>query len=435
MPNIMIKYEFTAECKEPFHIGGAVGKDGEVLIHPIENIPFIQASSLCGVFRSCFLQIFGEEETNQIFGQNDFGSIIRFSDGEFLREYLNLELRPHIKINPETGAVANSNPNGTVFDSGQKFEREYISAGSKFEFCIYTSENIHEKLLTCLQYIEAGMAQFGGQKSNGCGYIHFEKAFCYQYDLSILEDRLAWAEEKKEPTQDLREMLKKISPYHREYHLEIQAKTAGNLLIKAISIGTNENEPDVVPMKNANGDYIIPGSSLKGAIRSHIKYILQKLELPEEILWDFFGKADTETEKGNISHISVYDTILSGMSNEQTRIHLDKFTGGVMYGGLFTEQLVSGTMIMRMDVMGESASLFTALLLFALRDLACGAFTLGSGYQIGRGYIDILAITITDKKGQTALIDIPARQIQDETNIIDSCMRKLKERKQKNVCF
>ena len=53
----IIKYEAVAVCTQPLHIGSAVGDKEEVLIHPVDDIPFIQATSIAGVFRNYYEKI------------------------------------------------------------------------------------------------------------------------------------------------------------------------------------------------------------------------------------------------------------------------------------------------------------------------------------------------------------------------------------------
>ena len=45
----ILKYSVTAKCTEPLHIGSASGAKEEVLVHPVDDIPFIQATSIAGV--------------------------------------------------------------------------------------------------------------------------------------------------------------------------------------------------------------------------------------------------------------------------------------------------------------------------------------------------------------------------------------------------
>jgi hypothetical protein len=44
----IIKYQMTAVCREPLHVGGNGGRDGGILVHPVKNVPFIQATGIAG---------------------------------------------------------------------------------------------------------------------------------------------------------------------------------------------------------------------------------------------------------------------------------------------------------------------------------------------------------------------------------------------------
>ncbi len=77
------------------------------------------------------------------------------------------------------------------------------------------------------------------------------------------------------------------------------------------------------------------------------------------------------------------------------RIHIDKFTGGVFSKGLFKEKNAAGDMKLKMDIQDRNHPEATlALLTLALRDLAVHTMSLGSGYSIGKGMVDVKKIEI-----------------------------------------
>ena len=41
---VVEKYTVTAELTQPMHIGSAGGSKGEILIHPVDDVPFIRGS-------------------------------------------------------------------------------------------------------------------------------------------------------------------------------------------------------------------------------------------------------------------------------------------------------------------------------------------------------------------------------------------------------
>jgi len=90
----IIKYRVAACCTQPLHIGNAMGSKEEVLIHPTDDLPFIQASSIAGVCRDYFAKEYGESAAEQLFGTGEAGcgSRICFTDGIFSGDRPVLEL-------------------------------------------------------------------------------------------------------------------------------------------------------------------------------------------------------------------------------------------------------------------------------------------------------------------------------------------------------
>ena len=138
----VIKYKIRAVCRGPLHIGSANGGKEEVLIDSVTRMPFIQASSLAGVFRSTYAKNHSEEEVDTLFGASkmnenensaDKKSRVVFTDGQFETKTLKIEIRPHVKIDRETGSVTSSN------NSGQKFNMEYVGAGAVINTDVYWS--------------------------------------------------------------------------------------------------------------------------------------------------------------------------------------------------------------------------------------------------------------------------------------------------------
>ena len=115
------------------------------------------------------------------------------------------------------------------------------------------------------------------------------------------------------------------------------------------------------------------------------------------------------------------------------RIHIDKFTGGVIHGGLFAERNVAGDMKIKISVKSnkdESVSdKVCGLLIMALRDLAVGAMSIGSGYSVGKGIITVKKIVINknlDLK-KKAEINFSQNKISDENGIIKECLTSLQK--------
>ncbi|MBQ9887297.1 MAG: hypothetical protein IJM37_10650 [Lachnospiraceae bacterium] len=447
--NTIVKYLVTAVCKEPMHVGSGLGDKENVLVHPVDNMPFIQATSIAGLFGQYYKNnyidsyddLFGKSEFAENENSSDYCSRIKFGDGIFVKdESLKLELRPRVSINPKTGSCAESIVKGTDKNAGHKFNMEYIGVGSKFNFPIYIYTNKKgdkidyiDEFETVFPAVNAGQVQFGGQKSNGCGYIKIEKLRCKIFDMNKDEDRKMWFKEDEIDEYIEKDILECSNTYNA-YDIIVEGHTEGDLLVKGISSASNESgkkAPDCENIKNANDDYIIPGSSFKGAIRNQMQNIASYLESKgvkaEDIIGKTFGVKSSKDAKGNLGNIRFYDTIVGNKKENDEirlshRIHIDKFTGGVINGSLFTEKNVFGDVRLHITVLNYNAPERTCgLLLMALRDLAIGTMNLGGGYNVGKGFVIVDKMEIKKSQG-IATIDFSSGKIEDKDKIISHCI-------------
>lgn len=490
--NEIIKYKIKACCVSPLHIGSATGQNGEVLIHPVDGKPFIQASSIAGAFRNAYALSYGEEETEKLFGNrhheeetnaSENGSHICFSDASFVKDdtsNIKIELRPHVRIDRNTGTVESAKVKGTTEMSGQKFDMEYIGAGAKFWFDIYLykkedkkeenegetkkekeestkeekvekEENTKEekvekkaeeaKVENILKLFHLGQIQIGGKKSNGSGYIELEKLLKKSFDMTSEDDRELWIKEESLEDveyEDCLSTLKLTVPSRNSYEVKVIGKTENALLIKSIAVsGVGEGVEDSRNIQNAKGEYIIPGSSLKGALSSQMERIAKYLK-QDSLIAEIFGTRDNRPEQmKKVGNLFVKDVVVGKMqeneaANLEHRIHIDKFTGGVMHGSLFSEKNIFGELQIDIRIENKSKGDYKpeatlGLLLFALRDLAIGQISLGSGYSVGKGVIDVSRIEIfqpsTEKKASVIFGNSPS--ILDESDIIGAALKAL----------
>ena len=162
--------------------------------------------------------------------------------------------------------------------------------------------------------------------------------------------RNAWTREQDMLLSDYEEITKSLKSGKRfvqAYDIVITGKTEGALMVKGASVADyGAGAPDAENMKNAAEQYIIPGSSLKGALRNRVEWIAKQIG-KEELANVMFGFAGKQTNRGGRGNVLVCDTVIGEGAGEvltklQQRIHVDRFTGGVMQTGLFAERTVSG---------------------------------------------------------------------------------------------
>ena len=475
------KYIVRARLRQPLHVGSAGQGNAEILLHPVSDMPFVQASGIAGVFRACYEEFFGSQaQAMDLFGDNDKkAGRIRFTDGSICEaeKGIHIELRPRLRINPVTGTSASAKGKGADDISGQKFEMEYIGAGLEMEFRVYIfseqgsaqAEPVEkQRIEQVFAQIHNGQVQFGGQKSNGCGAMEILTLRHHAFNLCDEQGRKDWAGEDKEDSILYEEMvpaLEKISEENlysaRAYTITLDARTEGSVLVKAIALSDaeirayaerGEKEPDYVNMRNAGGQYIIPGSSVKGAVRAQFEriagYLTENMQGFDGIglIEDAFGRTGTKNNTGAAGNVRFYDVVvgkIDGHAQEviSNRIHIDRFTGGVMNTGLFKEQAVHGKLRIEAAVMNRTgdggragADRSCAMLLLALRDLALGMYNLGSGYSVGRGFLCADSLSVRRSDGAKAVVAFtPAAEnggsigmsVDDPKGILEQCMQAL----------
>lgn len=443
----IIKYIVTAVCAQPLHIGSAFGDKEEVLVHPADGMPFIQAAGLSGVMRQYYAKTHGEEATERLFGARRFetdenaidgASKVRFSDGRFSGENVMLELRPRVKIDPKTGTCDTGSVKGTNRQAGHKFNMEYIGAGEVFLFSVYLyDEGCREDFEEVLSAVHQGEMQFGGQKSNGCGLIRLERLKRKIFDMTLQEDREKWANEEdladneyEDIYSDVTSKIKVFQKATAVYEVTVMGSTEGELLVKSIAVQEfGKDAPDSMNIQNATKEYIVPGSSLKGAVRSQMERIASYIG-NANVIEDTFGNTKDSTDGGKAGNIVFYDTVVGNREDNdkariKNRIHIDKFTGGVMHGGLFNEKNVSGNVMFRIVIHDRNNPDSTCgLLLMALRDMAVGAMSVGGGYSVGKGIINVEKIVICDNnKNAKAEIAFEKGIITGDDEIISDCIK------------
>ena len=446
--SLIMKYTVRCKLKEPLHVGTTDGGPDEVLVHPVTGQPFVQASSLAGAMRDYCRRTYSAEEADKLFGSSSdedrIGSRIRIADGEIIadKDGIRMEYRPRVRIDGHSGAVSSGTVLGTDRESGHKFEMLLVSAGQKFEFSAYVYTDaknrkyIRQVMLDILSAFQNEEIQIGGQKSNGCGYLDIVDVWLYEFDMSQKDGRKNWLREDKLPRKSGKNLKGDLNrSQSADYVVHMRGKTEGELLVKGIALDVfGENVPDSINIQNGAKDYIIPGSALKGVLRSQMERIcgFRFAERKDELIKNAFGAArGLEDDRGRIGDLYFCDTVIGTQKSNDAmplrhRIHIDKLTGGVIHGGKFSERNVAGEFDVRIMVRSHNnAKQSMGLLLFALRDLAVGTMSVGGGSNVGKGFLDVDEITV-DHQGEQSTIHIRNQKIDDKSGLIRDCLDSLR---------
>jgi len=183
-----------------------------------------------------------------------------------------------------------------------------------------------------------------------------------------------------------------------------------------------EGNPDTAPLKRnslgrgtQNKEPIISGTSLAGVLRHRARKILIAQSLSEDDadkrVGDLFGQAGDEDEKmankkekqepKKKSRLIAKECVIENAQNSeyiQSRVAIDRFTGGAAETKLFSEQAIFKIpgQTVRIELMVRDATDDDFdLLLHLLKDLWYGDLTVGSGANIGRGLLQGLSAEVS----------------------------------------
>lgn len=424
----------TVEAVTPLSVGSGESDimTDALVIKDVNGMPYIPATSIAGVVRHSLAE--QGIKTDQLFGFQGFnknegcGSKIIFTDAvmigkeglpldgiqridmqdEFYSHFVTLPIRQHVRINRR----------GTAEDKG-KFDEQVTFKGVRFVFEMELVDNRenNENFASILKVVHSPWFRIGSGTRSGFG------------SMKVVECRQAVLDLGNE--QDLNLYLTKSSCLSSEWNGFKQGKSLYtedekrwinySLELKPrdfflFSSGFGDDDADMTPTEELfiiwkdgkpefKTAYVIPASSIKGAIAHRTAYHWNKkkehfadkeyTETVNEAVKTLFGNAGDNEEdiaRGNV----IIDDILIETSDKVedykffNHIAIDRFTGGVMDGALFTEKTtyLKNTPISLKIFVAEKA-LEDEDVKFAfektLEDISNGLLPLGGGTSRGHG--------------------------------------------------
>ncbi|MCD7886941.1 MAG: RAMP superfamily CRISPR-associated protein, partial [Clostridiales bacterium] len=381
-------YQVQAQCRTPLRTGGA-DSNMELVLIGSNGQPLVQGSSLAGALRAWVQQAHGTAAAEALFGSQKRTGHLIVSEGKFSKDPAQ-SVRPRLRIDPKTGSAAER----------QKFDLAQLNTGARFDFTLTwlgQGENKAElrTLEEALSALHGGVIRLGAQKSNGFGRVSLAVKK-RTYDMTQEQDRTAWlAEPRPEQERDRKEQRKwkNLSPLPpvvdaRRVTFTVTGQ-ADSILVKSAAAKYKDSEKEsYIPNLTENGTPILPGSSVKGAVRAQAERIAQctgRAELAEAL----FGRESRDEDNGQAGKVRFDDAKLDKAQSKQiSRIRINRFTGGVIHQGLFVEEPLCSPVTLTVAAQSDCKA-GCALLLYALRDLGLGLYNLGSGGSIGRGYLRV----------------------------------------------
>lgn len=399
---LLIKGNIT--IKTPLIIGSK-GKTNDVDIVVVKDEkgnPYIPATSMAGVLRHYFYQNADVEEVDKThlryfwgadYFQNDDNicqSALYISDLTLVND-AQIKVRDGVAINNELGIAQEKN----------KFDYEIVEPGAKFNLKMeITFRDEHQKdtfvkiLAFLVQALKNSKIFIGAMTTKGFGRCILTNEQYYELDFCNKQDVIAWLsrniDELKPSTLDVNNTFKMKN---KEFIIDSFFDIKNSLLVRSYT--GRPTEPDAVHIES-NGKPVLPGTSVKGALRSRAIKIANTLGAKgEELVKQLFGWANDEG-KNTVkykSRVIVEETEIKNIERQiQTRIKIDRFTGGVMRGSLFDSMPLwplagSQRMVNIKITVKDYQPWEVGLLLLIFKDLWSGDLAIGGEKSIGRGLL------------------------------------------------
>jgi CRISPR/Cas system CSM-associated protein Csm3 (group 7 of RAMP superfamily) len=296
--NARLRLQGTLHVVSALHVGdaGEGGRDVDLaLAENGQGQPYVPGTSLAGAFRDWHAQAGTADE---LWGQGPMERGARAPDGDgwasrvhvedanvHLPDGLHLsEVRDGVGIDRRTGAAA----------KGVKYDRRVLPAGTKIDLLMTVEvDDKHreaaERLLVSLRRgLEQGEIRLGAARSRGLGKVTLSGGGVTVEDLGsrdgVVAALLRLREDPAAPAQEpVAEPVEERSAASEPsaIRIEIEWRPIGPLMVKASAEGLGIDSLPLTIATEGGRAPLLPGSSIKGAIRAHAERIVRTvLERP-----------------------------------------------------------------------------------------------------------------------------------------------------------
>lgn len=302
-----------------------------------------------------------------------------------------------------------------------KFDAELLNSGQSFdlkmELILFEGDdpNLVQSFACLVKSMQEGRILLGAKKSRGWGSFTLDDIKIEKLDL--IQDELPQEEAVKrwigfewysiKPNTSLQDLLPSTFNLPGLVQWKIPFKVKDSLLVRSYQ----DFKAEDAVMFDVNGKHTIPGTSFAGCLRSachNILYYDLGILQADQLLDKIFGYVDKNTKTAGLSLLVIDDIPLeTDNSANYTRTKVDRFTGGVKDGALFTAKPVfksSGEIVItfRQGIQPWMKE----LLLLGLQDIDAGIVPLGGETSIGRGLLSNLQLPQSTAQQSTTSDDL-----------------------------
>lgn len=421
--------ELSLKMSSPLLIGTGENEytNMDILVDEIGQA-ILPASSIAGALRQYIKAVYitdkkGEEIANALFGEDrDFGMEQGLPNrGHQSRLFIYDTILHSAVISRRDGIRLDE---FKTTDDKAKYDMQIVEAGTKCKMYLELRERESDcqgegdqsqllgYLMDAIAALSDGEITIGAKGNRGFGKICVDEVKMMQFNMKDKEEHFKWLdwnyrEDDAFKNSGIWDLKLLASNREKRYNtLCVPLEIKNTIIIRDYVVDSPQN----IDYKHLMSGKmpVITGTGWMGAIRSRIATIIYEIlsksqfnsstelsmEACQQKIDSIFGTwitADTNTNNLVASLVKVEEsTIKKGHELKTTRNAIDRFTGGVINGSLFTASPYIGgkteLMLRWSNTLREPlSSSICGLLLWALKDLQEGLLAVGGETGIGRG--------------------------------------------------
>ncbi|MGB4304358.1 MAG: RAMP superfamily CRISPR-associated protein [Coriobacteriales bacterium] len=448
----------------PLIIGGgrSLYGDSDIIVLKDEaGRPYIPSSSITGALKHAFedYQYVGDEtnyeENKRWFWGGEYkaeknGECITYTcqsamviaDMMFSEDPKALiRLRDGIKIDRRTGTV----------ESSKKFDFEIVEPGIgfNFEMEVIIREAFNSRIFRSIfdwiaVILSSGEFAIGARTGQGFGLCRLEDITAYEFNYETWDHVIAWLSRDASVAKieyDPAKITLPFQPRFKTFRIEAVFAVKSALMVGSYPGDTQAPDKVHISVQSHDGSgkvAVLPGTSLRGAIRSRAERIVKTLCGDSDVLNNLFGWVDSEkgsTVKPIRGKIRIKEKQIPQniyLEEIQYRVKIDRFTGGVINNALFDSMPLwakqnNGPMVTLDLEIKDFEDWEAGLMLLVLKDLWNGDLAIGGEKNVGRGVLQGLSATISfedrkielRQKGDNLLLYYPGNNPEWNDSIAD----------------
>lgn len=415
-----IVVEATLTLQTPAHFGNGDGSDTTdmpLLIDVAAGVPLLTGASIAGALRACLVAAGAkEQDIVALFGetkQSDEGVQSALIVEDAFGENFDIEVRDGVTLN----AKSRTAQDGTLFNL------ETWRAGTSFtlRFQIVVGQNkrnttpdeaaLLKTLRDALAGFNNGAITLGARKQRGYGRVQLTHVRSKTFDLCSVDGLIDWIQHGNAPLAENEMAFTLGNGLGAGFSIKATFALDGSLLIRGPGSDAKV-QPDMAQLhtydpESKSRQPVVTGTSLAGALRARALRIARLLANNDDGIADpfvdqMFGKTS------HASHVRVEENLVKGAVTNlvQSRVAIDRFTGGALESALFDEQPAFGKGDTKVQVnvslrKHDDMVAEAGMLLLLLKDLWTGDLPIGGEISVGRGRLKGIEATIS--QGGTTL--------------------------------